>query len=99
VPLAFEWDAAKAEANARKHGVTFEEAATVFGNPLARIFPDPDHSSTQERELIIGHSTQERLLVVSFAERRGLIRLISARPASRYERKNYEENLVTGEEQ
>jgi len=91
--LVFEWDAAKAHANRRKHGVTFEEAATVFANSLARIFPDPDHSSTEERELIIGHSAKARLLVVSFTERGLSIRLISARPATRYERKDYEESV------
>jgi uncharacterized DUF497 family protein len=94
MPLVFEWDAAKAVANVRKHGVTFEEAATVFADPLAKIFPDLDHSTSEERELVIGHSSQARLLVVSFTERRTAIRLISARPATRHERKDYEESVL-----
>ena len=93
--LVFEWDPAKARANARKHGVTFEEAATVFADPLARIFPDPDPSIAEEREVIVGHSGQQRLLVVSFTERSESVRLISARVATRYERKDYEESLFS----
>ena len=97
--LVFEWDTAKADANVRKHRVTFEEAATVFGDPLARIFPDPDHSAAEERELIIGHSAESRLLVVSFTERPRSVRLISARPATRYERKDYEANVSSRQRQ
>ena len=90
--VEFEWDAAKAEANAEKHGVIFEEAVTVFGDPLARIFDDPDHSSEEPREIIIGHSAQRRLLLVSFTEREGKVRIISARHATKGERWDYEQN-------
>lgn len=64
----FEWDAEKAKENIKKHGVAFEEALTVFADPLANIFDDPDHSSEERRELIVGHSAQQRLLIVSFAD-------------------------------
>lgn len=92
--LVFEWDPAKAAINARKHGVEFEEALTVFMDPLARIHEDPDHSEGESREIIVGHSTQERLLVVGFTERREAVRIINARPASREERHDYEENTA-----
>lgn len=72
----FEWDAKKAESNARKHGVTFDEASTVFGDPLALLMPDPDHSLGEERYLVVGISNQRRLLVVAFAERSPRTRLI-----------------------
>ena len=87
----FEWDARKAETNARKHGVTFDEACTAFGDPLALLLPDPDHSFGEERYVVLGMSDQQRLLVVSFAERPPRTRLISARPATRRERGLYEE--------
>ncbi len=87
----FEWDPKKAEANARKHGVTFHEASTVFGDPLGLLMPDPDHSLGEERYLVLGMSNRERLLVVSFAERPPRTRLISARRATRRERRRYEE--------
>ena len=74
-----EWEAVKADVNARKHRVGFEEALTVFADPLARIFDDPDHSAREQREIIVGHSTQQRLLLVSFTECDGRIRIISAR--------------------
>ena len=88
----FEWDGAKADANIRKHGVAFEEALTVFADPLARIFDDPDHSDEEPRELIIGHSARRRVLIVSFAEQGSLTRIISARKATKRERHDYEEN-------
>ena len=66
----FEWDATKARENLKKHGVAFEEAMTVFAEPLARIFDDPDHSENERRESIIGHSAQHRPLVVSFTNQR-----------------------------
>ncbi len=88
--LRFQWDTHKAAQNARKHHVTFEEAATVFGDPLAWIFDDEDHSEQEHRELIIGHSNRNRLLIVSFTERERTIRIISARKANRQERKDYE---------
>ena len=87
----FEWDPKKAETNARKHGVTFDEACTAFGDPLAVLMPDPDHSFGEERYVVLGMSDQQRLLVVSFAERPPRTRLISARRATRRERGLYEE--------
>ena len=87
----FEWDRKKAESNVRKHGVTFDEASTVFGDPLALLMPDPDHSFAGERYVLPGRSKQQRLLVVAFAERPPDTRLISARPATRQERRLYEE--------
>ena len=91
--MDFEWDRRKAKYNRRKHRVTFEEAHTVFSDPLARIFDDPDHSAAEERELIIGHSDRGRLLVVSLTEHAGRIRIISARTATKRERTEYEEEV------
>jgi hypothetical protein len=90
--LEFEWDAEKARENATKHGVTFDEGLTVFGDPLANIFDDPDHSGVERRELIIGHSVKHRLLVVAYAGRSRRIRFISARRATPQERRDYEQN-------
>jgi uncharacterized DUF497 family protein len=87
----FEWDPAKAAANLKKHGVSFEEAVTVFQDPLAKIHADPDHSEDELRQILIGHSAQNRVLLVSFTDRRSRIRLISAREATRREHKEYEE--------
>lgn len=87
----FEWDAAKAAANLLQHGVSFEEAVTVFRDPLAKIHDDPDHSATERRDIIVGHSATSQLLVVSFTDRGSNIRLISARPVTRHERRDYEE--------
>lgn len=87
----FEWDPTKAAANLRKHGVGFEEAITVFTDPLARIHDDPVHSVGERREIIAGHSSKLRLLLVSFTERARTVRLISARKATHYERKSHEE--------
>ena len=87
----FEWDPAKAEQNLRKHGVSFEEASTVFGDPLNLLMMDPDHSEGEQRYLLLGLSTQRRLLVVAFAERPPRTQLVSARLATRRERKRYEE--------
>jgi len=88
--VTYEWDPAKAAANVRKHRVSFEEALTVFSDALARIFDDPDHSGAEAREIIIGHSNKERLLVVCFTERGDAIRLFSARKATKRERGDYE---------
>ena len=88
----FEWDASKAEINVRKHRIAFEEALTVFADPLARIFDDPDHSSEEPRELIIGHSAKGRVVIVSFVEHGPRTRIISARKATKRERQDYEEN-------
>ena len=90
--VEFEWDASKARGNATKHFVTFQEALTVFRDPLARIFADPPHSSNEPRELIIGHSGNRQLFVVSFTEREGRVRIISARRATKREQQDYEQN-------
>ncbi|MGF1571068.1 MAG: BrnT family toxin [Nodosilinea sp.] len=92
--MKFEWDPAKADSNLRKHGVSFEEAQTVFANSLAVIFEDPAHSADEQREIIIGHSQRNRLLLIAFTERPGKIRIISARLATRPERENYERNAL-----
>lgn len=89
--MRFEWDPAKAEANFRKHGVSFDEAVTVFDDPLAITYTDPDHSESERREITIGASGRNRLLIVSHMDRRGTIRIISARKATRKERRIYEE--------
>lgn len=91
--LKFEWDPKKAASNLSRHGVSFEEALTVFGDPLARIFDDEDHSIEEQREIIIGHSAKERLLVVCFTAQGESVRIFSARKATRRERKDYEENV------
>ena len=92
--LVFEWDAQKAKRNARKHGITFDEGATVFDDALASIFPDEDHSSAEEREILAGYSVLNRLLLVSFTERAtGRVRIISARKATAPERNKHEKHL------
>lgn len=91
--VEFEWDSAKADANLKKHGVSFEEASTVFADPSAVIFYDHEHSDEEDREIIIGHSILQRLLLVSFTERTpNVVRIISSRKAGKRERKKYEEN-------
>ena len=92
----FEWNGQKAAENLKNHGVAFDEAVTVFADPLANIFDDPDHSGDERRELIIGHSAEQRLLVVSFTERERRTRIISARQATARERQDYEENSSKG---
>jgi uncharacterized DUF497 family protein len=91
LPYQFEWDADKAAVNLRKHGVSFDEAVTAFGDRLSVLLPDPDHSAGEERYLVMGVSTQGRLLVVAFVERPPRTRIISARLATRRERHDYEE--------
>jgi uncharacterized DUF497 family protein len=92
--VQFTWHQAKARQNLRKHGVSFEEATTVFADPLARIFDDLEHSLGEWREIIIGHSAGGTLLLVSFTERaEDLIRIISARHTDVIERRTYEENI------
>lgn len=91
MPLSFEWDESKARSNLAKHGVSFEEASTVFGDPLSLTIPDPDHSESEDRFVIVGHSHQGKLLVVVHSNRGDNIRIISARRANRRERRNYEE--------
>lgn len=90
----FTWDPKKAASNLKRHAVSFEEAITVFANLLARIFDDENHSVDERREIIIGHSAQDRLLVVCFTEREDAIRLIGARKATSNERKDYEEGVT-----
>jgi uncharacterized DUF497 family protein len=91
--LEFVWDPAKAAANLRKHGVSFPEATTAFADPNSLTVPDPDHSATEERLILLGLSTRSRLLIVAHTERGDVIRLISARKATRKERITYEEEL------
>ncbi len=89
--LLFNWDPWKAEANMRKHGVTFEEAATAFEDSMARIYLDERHSQDEIREILIGYSAQMRLLLVAFTEREEIIRIISARKATFLERLDHEQ--------
>jgi uncharacterized DUF497 family protein len=91
--MKFQWDPNKAKANLKKHGVSFEEAITVFKDPLALIFDDEEHSEEEHREIIIGISTLSKLLLVCFVEREeDVIRLITARLSTNQEKKDYEEN-------
>ena len=89
--LVFEWDSAKAEANLKDHGVSFDEATTVFRDTLSITISDPDHSDSEDRFIDIGMSHRLQLLVVSYTERKDKIRIISARQPTRAERKSYEE--------
>lgn len=89
--MEFEWDKAKAETNYKKHHVSFAEAATVFGDPLAITFNDPDHSVNENRLITFGISKFNRLLVISHTERSSRIRIISARQMTKKERYIYEE--------
>lgn len=88
--MRFDWDAQKAKANTRKHGVSFREATTVFGDPLAGTVVDPDHSTEEARFVTIGKSSSGRLLVVCHTEQESAIRIVSARKATSHERKRYE---------
>lgn len=90
--LQFEWDEVKAATNVLKHHVTFDEASTVFADPLAVIFDDEVHSLHETRELILGHSMTNRLILVAFTERADVVRIVSARLATRKERRDYEIN-------
>jgi len=89
--LEFEWDDDKAKSNRKKHGVSFEEASTVFGDPLSRTIHDPVHSGEEDRFVTLGESERGRLLVVVFTDRDDRIRIISARVATKRERNDYEE--------
>ena len=91
--LTFEWDANKARANLAKHAVSFQEATTVFGDSVSITIPDPAHSQAESRFIILGRSHSGRILVVVHTERGDNVRIISARPASRRERKQYEETI------
>jgi uncharacterized DUF497 family protein len=89
--IDFEWDKNKADINTRKHGVSFEEARTVFSDPFELTISDPDHSVGEHRFLSIGRSERNRLIIVSYTERQpNEIRIISARVASKHERQHYE---------
>ena len=88
--LSFEWHEEKATANVKKHGVSFDEAKTVFNDPLALTIDDPKHSRAEQRFIDFGYSEQGRLLVVVYTERGDTIRLISSRKATKSERKAYE---------
>jgi hypothetical protein len=89
--MQFEWNESKATRNLSKHGISFQEAKTVFDDPLYVDFYDPDHSEDEERYLIVGESNQARLLIISYTDRKDAIRIISAREVTRDERKVYEE--------
>ena len=89
--MTFEWDRAEAAVNLAKHGVSFDEAATAFGDPLSRTIADPDHSEGEQRFILLGQSYSGRLLVVSHTLRGETVRLINARLATRRERKSYEQ--------
>jgi len=89
--MEFEWDPRKSNANFKKHGISFHEASTIFGDPLSITFDDPDHSVGEHRFLTFGHSIVKHLLVVVHTERHGKTRIISARCATRQERKIYED--------
>ena len=88
--MRFEWDPGKAKRNLKKHGVTFEEAVTVFYDPLSATFSDPDHSEDEYRFITIGLSASNKLLVVANTDRGDSLRIISARPATAHERKKHE---------
>ncbi len=92
----FEWDDDKARSNEQKHGITFQEASTVFDDPLAVIFDDPNHSDEEPREIMVGYSNRSRLLMVSFTQRDPAVRIISARRATPREREKHERSLFGG---
>jgi uncharacterized DUF497 family protein len=91
--VIYEWDPQKAKANLRKHRVPFEEAATVFLDPRAVTYPDPDHSDEEFREITIGHSSKLGVIFLSHTQRGDRVRIIGARKATRAERKHYEESI------
>jgi len=89
--MRFEWDPQKAKSNLDKHDVSFEEATTAFGDPLSRAILDPAHSETETRSVLLGETFRGRLIVVVHAERGSSVRIISARLATKNERRSYEE--------
>lgn len=89
--MEFEWDEVKAQANLRAHDVSFDEAVSVFGDPLTITIPDPEHSSDEERFIDLGYSSRGRLLIVVYTEREKIVRIISSRKATRAERVTYEQ--------
>ena len=90
--MIFVWDSGKATANLKNYGVDFREAATAFDDPLSPTYPDVDHSTLERRFVMIGASAPRRVLVVAYSERDEAVRIISARPATRRERRFYEES-------
>jgi len=90
--INFIWDKNKAKLNLVKHNLSFEEAATVFADPLAFVFDDVEHTRAEQRALIIGHTSKNKVTIVSFTERDQHIRIISARKATKKEKQDYEEN-------
>ena len=90
--MNFEWDPDKAALNQRKHRVSFQEAVTVFGDPLAITYQDPDHSISEQRFITVGMSRSEQVLIIAHLDRDENIRIISARKTTPGERKHYEEN-------
>jgi uncharacterized protein len=91
--MEFEWDPRKATMNLKKHGVSFSEASTIFGDEFAITVPDPDHSDEEDRYITVGWSARRRLLIVSHTDREDKIRIISARELTKTERKEYEEAI------
>lgn len=89
--LEFEWDKKKAKSNLDKHGVSFDEAVSAFFDDFARVKPDSDHSLGEERWILMGYSYNNKLLTISFSDRNGSVRIISARKSTKSERKQYEE--------
>lgn len=92
--MVYEWTAAKARANLRKHSLSFDEAASVFLDPLALTFPDPDHSGAEAREITIGRTAGHRVIFVAHSQRGDRMRIISARKTTRRERRQYEEGIA-----
>lgn len=92
--LTFEWDSKKAESNLEKHGVSFEEAATAFGDTLSVTIPDPVHSEGERRFVPIGMTATQRLVVVAHTERGDNIRIVNARPATPKETRDYEQGTA-----
>ena len=92
MPLIFEWNFEKAQANVEKHGVTFDEASTAFEDALSVTIPDPLHSQDEGRFVLLGYSHRDRLLVIVHTDRDDRVRIISARPATKRERRHHEEN-------
>ena len=90
--LKFEWDKRKAVLNIKKHGVSFEDAATAFGDPLSVTIHDPKHSDDEDRFLLLGETQDKKLVVVAHTDRKDTIRLINARTATRQEREDYEKS-------
>ena len=91
--IAFEWDPEKARANVQKHGVAFEEARSCFYDPRQIAFYDPDHSNDEDRELLIAHSNQGRVLIISYTLKTEVIRIISARKATKSEENRYAQGI------